>query len=114
MKNLYRGELVRITAEDYETLAKVESRWSNDSEYNRLASVRPSRPFSEKSIKDWYEKQNEHDPRPERYFFSVRTLDEDKLIGYFNLWVNLVHSEAPHLSFMIYCRIYIEKSIHSY
>jgi len=95
MKNLYRGELVRITSEDYETLAKVESRWSNDSEYNRLASMRPSRPFSEKSMKDWYEKKNEHGPKPQDYFFSVRTLEEDKLIGYFSLFrVDLIHSEA--------------------
>lgn len=94
MKNLYRGELVRITTEDYEKLAKAESRWFNDSEYSRLSSPMPSRPFSEKSLKDWYEKQNENGPKPERYFFSIRTLDDDRLIGYFNLWVNLIHSEA--------------------
>lgn len=95
MKDLYRGELVRITAEDYEARAKIESRWLNDSEYSRLSFTRPSRPFSEKSLKEWYEKQDEDGFEPQRYFFSIHTLEEDKLIGYFSLyWVDLIHSEA--------------------
>lgn len=93
MKDLFRGELVRLTSEDPGTFAKSESRWQRDSEYVRLADNAPAQLFSEKGIKEWVEKQSEK-VEPERYRFSARTLADDKLIGFFGIWVNLIHSEA--------------------
>jgi RimJ/RimL family protein N-acetyltransferase len=49
---------------------------------------------SEKKLKEWFEKQNEDGFTPERFPFSVRTLDDDKHIGFFVLWLDLIHSEA--------------------
>jgi len=49
---------------------------------------------SEKKLKKIFEKQTEDGFKPQRYSFSVRTLDDDKHIGFFGLWVNLIHSEA--------------------
>ncbi len=94
MKDLFRGELVRLTSEAPETYAKSEVRWQRDSEFVRLANSSPAGLSSEKSIKEWVEKQSEKGPQPERYPFSVRTLAEDKLIGFFGLYVDLIHSEA--------------------
>ena len=94
MKDIYRGELVRITAEEPEALAKVEVRWQGDSEFHRLAGSEPAMMESEKKLKEWFEKRNEDGFTPKRYSFSVRTLDDDKNIGFFGLWVNLIHSEA--------------------
>jgi RimJ/RimL family protein N-acetyltransferase len=94
MKDLFRGELVRFTLEEPEALAKVEVRWQRDTEFHRLADGDPARLTSEKKIKEWFEKQGENGFQPERYSFSVRTLDEDKYIGFLGLWVNLIHSEA--------------------
>ncbi|HSK87652.1 MAG TPA: GNAT family protein [Anaerolineales bacterium] len=94
MKDLFRGELVRFTFEEPETRAKAEARWQRDSEYVRLADSDPTRLSSEKKIKEWFDKQAEGGPQPERYSFSVRTLDEDRYIGFLGMWVDLIHSEA--------------------
>lgn len=94
MKNLFRGELVRFTAEDPETLAKSEVNWQRDSEFVRLADNRPRQVFSHKKLTQMREESMEKGAQPERYVFSVRTLAEDKLIGFLSLWVNLIHSDA--------------------
>ena len=49
---------------------------------------------SEHKLREWVEKQNETGPKPERYSFSVRALDGDKHIGFFVLWLDLIHNEA--------------------
>ena len=82
MKDLFRGELVRFTLEEPETRAKAEVRWQRDTEFIRLADSDPAQLSSEKKIKEWFEKQAEGGLKPERYSFSVRTLDEDKYIGF--------------------------------
>jgi RimJ/RimL family protein N-acetyltransferase len=94
MKDIFRGKLVRITNEAPDVYAKASVRWQLDSEYGRLLDSESVRIFSEKAIKEWNEKRQEKGPQPERYGFSVRTLAEDKLIGFFGLYVELIHSEA--------------------
>ena len=94
MRDLFRGELVHLTLEEPETRAKAEVRWQRDTEFHRLSDSYPAQLTSEKKIKEWFEKQGENGFKPERYSFSVRTLDEDKYIGALGLWVDLIHSEA--------------------
>ena len=94
MKDLFRGELIRFTFEEPEVRAKAEFRWQRDTEFHRYADGDPSQVISEKKIKEWFEKQGESGPQPKRYSFSIRTLDEDKYIGFLGSWVDLVHREA--------------------
>lgn len=94
MRELFRGELVCLTAEDPEVRAKIEVHWQRDSEYRRMIDTEPAMVVSEKWLQDWFEKQNEKGFSPNRYVFSIRTLAENQLIGFFGLWVDLVHSEA--------------------
>lgn len=94
MRDLFRGELIRLTAEDPGSRAKIEVNWQRDSEFHRLLDADPARMFSEKQLKAWLEKRNENGFKPDSYSFSVRTLAEDKLIGFFGLWLNLFHNEA--------------------
>ena len=89
MKDLFRGELVRFLLEEPDVRAKAEVRWQRDTEFNRLADSEPSQLSSEKKIKGWFEKQSEDGFKPERYSFSIRTLEEDKHIGFLGLWVDL-------------------------
>jgi RimJ/RimL family protein N-acetyltransferase len=93
MKDIFRGELVRLTSEEPGAAAKVGVRWQLDSEYGRMLDSESVHLFSEKVIKEWIEKNSEK-AKPERHHFSVRTLAEDKLIGFFGLYVELIHSEA--------------------
>jgi RimJ/RimL family protein N-acetyltransferase len=94
MKDLFRGKLVRLTMEEPDARAKSAARWQRDSEYHRLIDGEPAELSSEKKIRERYEKQAENGTESERYSFSVRTLDEDKFIGFFGLYVDLIHSEA--------------------
>ena len=93
MKELFRGDLVRLTAEDPETYAKTDVNWQRDSEFVRLVGGELAL-SSEKKLKEWAEKRIEKDLRPDRYPFSIRTLADDKLIGFLSLWVDLIHSDA--------------------
>ena len=62
MRDLFRGKLVRITAEEPETYAKSETHWQRDSEFARLADSDPVQLSSEKKIKEWAEKRYEKGP----------------------------------------------------
>ena len=94
MKDLFRGELVRFTMEEPDVYAKAEARWQHDSELHRLADSDPARMRSERAIKGWLDKQAGTGSQTDRYGFTVRTLAEDKFIGFLGLRVNLIHSEA--------------------
>lgn len=78
--SLFKGKLVRLTAEEPATQAAALARWQRDSEYWRMMSGDPMRAFSQQGIKTWVEKnQEQDDARNTR--FSIRTLVEDLLIG---------------------------------
>ena len=94
MRDLFRGELVRLTAEEPDARAKVDVQWQRDTEFYRLADSNPVRLESEKKIKEWVEKQFENGFQPERYPFTVHTLAEDQYIGFLVLWVDPIHGEA--------------------
>ena len=94
MKDLFRGELVRLTLVEPEEGAKASALWQRDTEFQRLLDNSPARSNSEKKIKEWFEKDAENGFKPERYGFSVRTLADDRHIGFLGLWVDLIHSEA--------------------
>jgi len=94
MKDLFRGELVRLTSEEPEFIAKQEARWQRDTEFRRLADSSPADLISEKKIKEWFEKDVEDGFKPQRYSFTIRSLTDDKPIGFLGLWGNLIHAEV--------------------
>jgi RimJ/RimL family protein N-acetyltransferase len=93
MKELFHGDLVRLAAAEPEMIARAEVRWQRDTEFIRLADSRLQL-TSEKRIKEWIEKQIEKDPKPGRHPFLIRTLADDRLIGFLDLGVDLIHCEA--------------------
>ncbi len=76
--NLLRGELVHLTHEEPEMVAKIEADWHLNSEYCRLLDWDPARRFSSKTIQKWVEKQYEN---PNDYSFAIRLLENDRIIG---------------------------------
>ena len=85
MKDLYRGALVRLSSDSPETLAKAFARWDRDTELHRLADIDPAQLWSEKKLKEFFEKR-EKDKRA--YRFSLHTLTDDQLIGIIGLVPN--------------------------
>ncbi|MGE5464667.1 MAG: GNAT family N-acetyltransferase [Syntrophothermus sp.] len=80
MNDIFTGNLVRLSAFDPEEMSKALPRWWRNSEYSRLlsSSLRPMQ--SPKAAAHWMEKEV-MEILPASYFFSIRTLAEDKLIG---------------------------------
>lgn len=89
---LFTGKLVCLTAEDPEVLAKPFSQWARDTEFSRLLDSAPPYTFSEKKWKEWLEKDLE---KPENYFFTIRSLDGDQLLGFVALFaLHWQHGDA--------------------
>jgi len=80
MKDIFTGKLVRLSAFDPEEMSKAFPRWNLNSEYFRLlnSSARPMQ--SVKAAAKWMEKEAE-EISPANYYFSIRTLEDDRLIG---------------------------------
>jgi len=80
MKDVFMGNLVRLSAFDPEEMSKVFPRWNSNSEYFRLlnSSARPMQ--SSRAALKWMEEEVSEMPL-DGYYFAIHTLAEDKLIG---------------------------------
>ena len=86
MKNILQGELVRLGALDADELSKAFTRWDRDSEYSRLLSSGAPRLQSQKAAQKWLEHEIE-EQTVNQYWFSIRALADDKLLGDIDLFV---------------------------
>jgi RimJ/RimL family protein N-acetyltransferase len=92
--DLFIGNQTRLTAEDPEVMAKAMTHWSQDSEYLRLLDSDPPRLWSEKKIKEWFEKDLEKQSIT-NFFFAIRTLEGEQPIGFAGLFeLNWNHGDA--------------------
>ena len=92
--DLLKGTLVRLTAEDPKVIAETYVSWAKDSEYMRLLDANVSAPVSVKKVIEWVEKDLEKNA-PTEYYFLIRTLEDDRLVGAISLEGNLIaHAEA--------------------
>jgi len=84
MKDFFTGELVRLSAFDPEEIAKAYVNWTRDSELQRLFGSEASALRSAKSEISFFEKMVKED-NPANHFFSIRKLDDNRLLGDINL-----------------------------
>ena len=80
MNDIFCGKSVRLSAYDPEEMSKAFARWTRNSEYVRLLFGFPRHMLSAKAELKWMEEEV-GELSPASYFFSIRTLAEDKLIG---------------------------------
>ena len=80
MKDVLTGQFVRLSAFDPEEMSKAFPRWNRNSEYFRLLNSSGHPMQSAKAALKWMEEEV-GELSPASYFFSIRTLAEDKLIG---------------------------------
>lgn len=80
MKDVFRGDLVRLAVVDAETMAKTTVAWGRDSWYWRLMSSGVAQPYSQKASQKYWEKVMEEDSS-DLYQFIIRSLQDDRLIG---------------------------------
>jgi RimJ/RimL family protein N-acetyltransferase len=84
MKDIFKGTLVRLSAMDSEEIGKALSRQGRDSELMRLMDTGPTRLHSAKAASKFFEKIIEDDA-PGNHFFSIRALDDNRLLGDINI-----------------------------
>lgn len=84
---LFTGKLLRMTAQDPALLGKASSRWARNSEYMRLLDDGPSQLWSAKKRQEWREKDMD-DEKSDFFIFDLVTLAEDRLIGFFGLFLD--------------------------
>jgi RimJ/RimL family protein N-acetyltransferase len=78
--DIWTGKSVRLALVDPETDAPLFSHWRKDSEYSRLLDTSPVGQFPAQLDKEWVEKEN-----LDRYLFLIRTLEDDRVIGFIEL-----------------------------
>ena len=94
MKSLFEGQLVRLTSEDPESVARGFARWMQDSEFVRMLETNPEPMFSVKKNQEWSEKDLNAENRSE-FFFSIRKLEGDPALGFVVLHsIQWNHGEA--------------------
>jgi RimJ/RimL family protein N-acetyltransferase len=91
--SLFEGRRVRLTTPDPEKDAEIESGWTHDAEYLRLIDFAPARPLAPAAVKKKYERLEKAENK--EFYFAVRALADDRLIGFGHLyWVDLQHGAA--------------------
>ena len=80
MNNVLTGKSVRLSAFDPEEMSKAYPRWNLNSEYQRLLNSSIHSMQSSKAALKWMEEEV-GELSPSSYYFSIRTLEDDKLIG---------------------------------
>ena len=80
MKDIFTGKLVRLSAFDPEEMSKTWSRWNRNSEYFRLLNSSGRAVQSPKAAAKWMEEEV-GEMSPASYFFAIRALTDDRLIG---------------------------------
>ena len=103
MNDIYRGTLVRLSAADPEELGKTVAVWSRDTEFMRLFSSGPSRLHSSRAGVEFYKGEVKPDS-PMRYYFSIRALEDDRLLGETDLELENPASRNAFVGIGIYQR----------
>lgn len=86
MRDIYKGELVRLSAMNAEEAGKAFARWHRDSEFKRLIDSGVMQMPSAKTAQKWLEKELE-EQSVNQHWFSIRKLDDDQLLGDIDLYV---------------------------
>ena len=88
---LFEGELVRLSAPSSDKDAEIFASWSRDSEFLRMLDDEPAQPWSVKKIKE----EIDEGPKPDGFPFLIRTLADDRLIGFVGLFgIRWTHGDA--------------------
>ena len=86
MKEILKGELVRLSAIDPNEFGKTFSYWNRDSEFMRFLDSSPSHLRSQKGLQNSLEEGLENQ-KSDRHWFTIRALADDKLLGDIDLSV---------------------------
>ncbi len=88
-QNIFTGTLIRLAAPNADKDAETIAQWSRDDEYSRLLDTAPARFYLTADIK---EEMAKWEGKLDNLIFTIRTLSDDRLIGFVELdgiqWAN--------------------------
>ncbi len=89
--SLYTGKLVRLTRIEMEKDPETLAEWSKDATLARMLNETPARPLATEQVKKRLEKvEKEMDEEKNLFYFHLRPVGEEKLVGwgkiYWILW----------------------------
>ena len=97
MKDILKGELVRLAAVDHEELGKAYSIWNQDSELTRFLSLRSVHLRSAKNMTNLFEKDLQ-DASLANHYFAIRALDDNRLLG--DIGLDVINNWSSRDSFV--------------
>lgn len=97
MKDILKGELVRLSGVDPQELGRAYATWNQDSELTRFLDARMVSLRSAKSISDFFEKEAK-EASPVEYPFTIRALEDNRLLGDIGLYV--IYDWGPRDAFV--------------
>jgi RimJ/RimL family protein N-acetyltransferase len=84
IENIYQGDKVRLVAVEPQKDSELFAAWQRDAEYARMLDSEPIRMWSTRQNKGWLEKQQKSETF-DGIEFMIRTLENDKTIGFIGL-----------------------------
>lgn len=99
---LYTGKLVRFTRIEFEKDPATLAEWSKEATLARMLNETPARPMASEQIKKRLEKvEKEMDEQHEMFYFHIRPLEEDRLLGWAKIYWILWPSQIAYLELAI-------------
>jgi RimJ/RimL family protein N-acetyltransferase len=97
MKDIFKGKLVRLAAFDPEEIGKAYAGWNRDSEFHRLLDSDAAVLYSAQAGIIFFKKMLKEES-PVSYFFSIRTLDDNRLLG--EIALDVIHNWVSRNAFV--------------
>lgn len=93
---LYTAKDIILATIDHEKDAEVESRWTQDSEYQRMFKHEPAMPQSPTQIKKRYEKiEKDADEQRINFYYTIRMKSDERLVGFAEMrWIDWANGGA--------------------
>jgi RimJ/RimL family protein N-acetyltransferase len=100
--SLYTGKLVRLTRIELEKDPETLAKWSEEATLARMLDQTPARPLAPEQIKKRLEKiEKEMDEERNLFYFHLRPLSEEKLVGWGKIYRILWPSQIGNLELAI-------------
>lgn len=100
--SLYTGKLVRLTRIEFEKDPETLAQWTQDASLMRMLGDTPARPLAPFQIKKRLEGiEKEMDEKHEMFYFHIRPLDDEKLVGWAKIYWVLWPSQIANIELAI-------------
>lgn len=100
--SLYTGKLIRLTRVELEKDPATLAQWSKEASLMRMLDQTPARPLAPEQVKKQLEAiEKEMDEKHEMFYFHIRPLEDDRLLGWGKIYWILWPSQIANIELAI-------------